>query len=140
MKKIIIISIIFLIGISYIGGLVIIQTNKENKNIGKIADIHPLQANISSTDEVGPQENVRIVATSTNRVALTVMSTGSGDVPVYCEAAGDNDATSGEGIMLATSTSMIYEWTFDKGNLFGGALSCTATASTTVLIQQFLGK
>lgn len=136
MKGIIIALIIGIV----IGGIVAFVYVDGKSGVGGFAgNIHPLSASISSTDEVGPDENVRVVASSTNRAYLSIQSDGNGNVPVYCEANGDNLAVSGEGIKLATSSNdMLYEFTSDKGNLFGGSLRCTATASTTLLIQQYL--
>lgn len=94
-------------------------------------------ASVSSTDEVGPQENVRVVATTSRRSYLLLTSEGDGNVPVYCEGDQDKAATSGEGVRLSTSTDMSFEFSADKGNLYVGSVRCTATASTTLLIVEY---
>lgn len=94
-------------------------------------------ASTDSTDEVGPDENVQVVAT-TSRSYLKITSEGGGNVPVYCKADADKEAVTSEGIKLATSTSMSHEWAGDKGNLYRGGVRCTATASTTILISEYL--
>lgn len=93
--------------------------------------------NVSNNVEIGPDEDNRLVATTSRRSYLSVTSEGNGNVPVYCEANADAAATTQEGIKLATSTSMMYEFTANRGNLYVGSVRCTATASTTVLVVEF---
>jgi hypothetical protein len=96
-------------------------------------------ANTSSVVTVGPQENVRVVATTSRRSYLRLQA-GTGIADAYCEAQADAPATSGEGIMIGTTTSAtynVYEFTADKGNLYTGSLRCTASASTTLLVTEF---
>ena len=134
MKNKIIIGIIVVV---LIGGYFMFSNNFSGG--GFAGSILPLSANISSSVEIGPDEDNRVFASSTRRVYASLMVIEApGISAVYCEANGDAAATSGEGILLASTTSRLYEFTSDKGNLFAGSLRCTATASTTVLIQQFI--
>ncbi len=93
--------------------------------------------NVSNNVEIGPQEDNRLVATTSRRSYLLITSEGNGNVPVYCEADADVAATASEGIKLSTTTSMAYEFTASRGNLYVGSVRCTATASTTVLVTEF---
>ena len=128
-----------LIGIIIIGGFVGMSLYLSPGSGGAINNgpTH-LDNKVSNNVEIGPDEDNRLVATTSKRTYLSIMSEGDGGVPVYCEADADVAATAGEGIKLSTSTSMIYEFTANKGNLYVGSVRCTATASTTVLVQEFV--
>lgn len=92
----------------------------------------------SSAVQVGPQENVRVVATSTNRSYLYLANDNiSSGVPIYCKADGDKEAGLNQGIKLATTTSGFYEFSPEKGNAYYGSIRCTASASSTLTITSY---
>ena len=125
-----------------IGMLVI--TN--DSSIGGLVSNSPTytSANTSTGIEVGPQENVRVVATTSARSYLLLQHSGYSIDPIFCEADSDKAATALQGIQLGAlaiagsgTTTTAYEFSGDKGNLYVGSIRCTATASTTLLITEF---
>lgn len=90
----------------------------------------------SSAVIVGPQQNIRIVATSSLRNYLYVAN-DTGVSAVFCKADQDKEAVLSQGIKLATSTSNFYEFTSSRGNLYVGAVRCTASASTTLILTEY---
>lgn len=112
-----------------------------NAGTGGYANILlPIGASVSTAIDVGPDQDIQILATSSSRTYVSLMTAGEGGAVVYCEANSDIAATSGEGVAIASTTALLYEWTSDKGNLFSGALRCTSTATSTMFVQQFLNR
>ena len=125
-----------IVAVALIGGYF---TFTNNSSIGGVITNAPTykDSNVSNNIDIGPDEDNRLVSTTSRRSYLLITSEGNGNVPVYCEASADVPATTQEGIKLSTSTSMMYEFTADRGNLYVGSVRCTATASTTVLVTEF---
>lgn len=92
-------------------------------------------ATTASIVTVGPQTDVQISATSSRSYLL--VERDNGVAAVYCNANGDRSAsttvTGGVSFKLSTSTGESYEIELDK-NGYDGALRCTATASTTLIV------
>lgn len=106
--------------------------------LGGIVDNSPVLLNsaTSSAIQVGPQQNVRVIATSTARSYLLLQKDDSNNTVIYCRADQDIAASVNQGIML-NATSTRYEFTYGSGNRYGGAVRCTAAASTTLLVTEF---
>ena len=94
----------------------------------------------SSAVTVGPQQNIQIVATTSSRSYL-LLTNGSASTTdshaIFCRADYDKAAVANQGIKLSSTTGMTYEFTADKGNLYVGAVRCTAAASTTLLLHEY---
>lgn len=101
------------------------------------ASLPSIVANRDTKVQVGPQQNIRVVATTTNRNFLRLENdTLAADV--YCSADGDKIAVSGEGIKLSSSTPGSPFFEFDESLPYDGSVRCTAVASTSVSIVEYL--
>lgn len=94
-----------------------------------------ISASKSQRVTVGPQSNVQILATGTRSYAQITRDTLN--AAVYCNANGDRLAsttvTGGVSFKLSTSSGEVYEFGLEK-NPYDGAVRCTATASTTIIV------
>ena len=94
-----------------------------------------LTATTASIITVGPDTNVQISATSSRSYLL--VERDNSVAAVYCNANGDAYAsttvTGGVSFKLATTTGEKYEFDLDT-NSYDGAVRCTATASTTLIV------
>ena len=93
-----------------------------------------ITANQSLIVEVGPDTDVQVLA-STSRSYAMLSRDGQGS-PVYCNADGDAVASTTldqASFKLSTSTGETYEFHIEK-NPYDGAVRCTATASTSVIV------
>lgn len=79
---------------------------------------------------IGPQNSVVVLATSTSRVFAYLSA--SSTAPIYCNLAQGAPATlSGAGFVIGT-TSPAFK--IDLEDLYIGAISCTAAASTSISV------
>ena len=94
-----------------------------------------LTANKSQRVTVGPQSNIQILASTSRTYAMVTRDIGN--AVVYCNANGDRfastTATGGVSFKLSTSTGETYEFGLEN-NPYDGAVRCTATASTTLIV------
>ena len=133
--KYIIIAIIVVIGMAFVLGMAF---ESNDANLGGADSLPPIVAASSTAVEVGPDENVQVIASSSRRSYLYIASDELIiDIPVYCRADGDKLAAVNQGIKLSTTTSMVYEFTEDRGNMYGGAVRCTSAASSTLLVHEY---
>jgi len=96
-----------------------------------------VRAQTAAIVTVGPDTNVQVLASSSRSYAL-IQRDGS-QAAVYCNGNGDagasTTATGGTSFKLSTSTGESYEYHLEK-NPYSGAIRCTATASTSVIVYE----
>lgn len=96
-----------------------------------------LSASKAQRVTVGPQTNVQVLASTSRSYAQITRDTLN--AAVYCNANGDRyastTATGGLSFKLSTSTGEVYEFGLEK-NPYDGAVRCTATASTTIIVYE----
>lgn len=124
----------------------------ESRMFGGVVSNVPtfMSAASSSAIIVGPDNSVQVVATSSKRNYLlltdeafntvTAATSSSSNNDIYCRADQDQQSTVNQGIRLsgtATSSTSSYEFTADRGNLYTGAVRCSAKASTTLGILEY---
>lgn len=96
-----------------------------------------IQASKATRVTVGPQSNIQVLASSSRSYARITRDTLN--AAVYCNMNGDRHAsttvTGGVSFKLSTSSGETYE-IYQEKNPYDGAVRCTATASTTVIVHE----
>lgn len=94
-----------------------------------------LTANKNTVVTVGPDTNVQILAT-TSRAYANIAREGL-VAAVYCNGNGDQAANASTAVTfkLSTTTGEVYEYFLEK-NPYDGAVRCTASASTTIIVSE----
>lgn len=115
-------------------GLFIINATQANSTF----TLPALTAKTNTIVTVGPDTNVQVLATTSDR-AYAYFARENGVAAVYCNANGDQYASTtlpAVSFKLSTTSGEVYEMYLEK-NPYNGAVRCTASASTTIIVSEY---